>query len=70
MFPLAGTIRSISTASAAPLVRPPAGDLLAELAGSDDKPDVVGDAAYGDAATRDGLQAQGFTVVAKCPPGP
>jgi hypothetical protein len=29
---------------------------------------VVGDSAYGDAATRDDLQAQGFTVVAKCPP--
>jgi hypothetical protein len=29
---------------------------------------VVGDSAYGDAATRAGLEAQGFTVTAKCPP--
>ena len=29
---------------------------------------MVGDSAYGDAATRAGLEAQGFTVTAKCPP--
>jgi hypothetical protein len=33
-----------------------------------DKPEVVGDSAYGDAGTRAGLEEQGFTVVAKCPP--
>jgi hypothetical protein len=48
--------------------RDAAADLLAGLAGEDDKPEVVGDSAYGDAATRAGLEAQGFTVVAKCPP--
>ena len=48
--------------------RDAAADLLAEHTGSDDKPDVVGDAAYGDAATRAHLEAQGFTVTAKCPP--
>jgi transposase len=48
--------------------RDAAGQLLGELAGSDDKPEVVGDSAYGDAATRAGLEAQGFTVLAKCPP--
>ena len=48
--------------------RDAAGELLAGLAGQDDKPEVVGDSAYGDAATRAGLEAQGFTVTAKCPP--
>jgi DDE family transposase/transposase-like protein DUF772 len=43
-------------------------ELLGEHAQSEDKPEVVGDSAYGDAATRAGLEAQGFTVVAKCPP--
>jgi IS5 family transposase len=43
-------------------------DLLHEHAGRDDKPEVIGDSAYGDAATRNGLEEQGFTVVAKCPP--
>ena len=42
--------------------------LLGEHAGCDDKPEVIGDSAYGDAATRAGLEAQGFTVTAKCPP--
>ena len=42
--------------------------LLHEHAGRDDKPEVIGDSAYGDAATRAGLEEQGFTVVAKCPP--
>jgi Transposase DDE domain len=48
--------------------REAASELLGEHARSDTKPDVVGDAAYGDAATRADLQEQGFTVVAKCPP--
>jgi Transposase DDE domain len=48
--------------------REAAGELLAEHAGGDNKPEVVGDAAYGDAATRADLEAAGFTVTAKCPP--
>jgi IS5 family transposase len=40
-------------------------DLLGDGAG---KPEVIGDSAYGDAATRASLQEQGFTVTAKCPP--
>jgi Transposase DDE domain/Transposase domain (DUF772) len=44
------------------------GELLHEHADSKDKPEVVGDSAYGDAATRAGLEEQGFTVTAKCPP--
>ena len=43
-------------------------DLLAGHAAGDDKPEVIGDSAYGDAATRAGLQEQGFAVTAKCPP--
>jgi DDE family transposase/transposase-like protein DUF772 len=42
--------------------------LLADHAGHDDKPEVLGDSAYGDAATRQDLESQGFTVMAKCPP--
>jgi DDE family transposase/transposase-like protein DUF772 len=56
-----------ATAANAP-DREAAGELLDEHAGSEDKPEVVGDSAYGDAATRAGLEAQGFTVTAKCPP--
>jgi hypothetical protein len=48
--------------------RDAAGELLHEHADSEDKPEVVGDSAYGDAATRAGLEEQGFTVTAKCPP--
>ena len=48
--------------------REAAGELLDDHARSDTKPEVVGDSAYGDAATRAGLEAQGFTVTAKCPP--
>jgi hypothetical protein len=48
--------------------RDAAADLVSEYGGSEDKPEVVGDAAYGDAATRADLEEQGFTVVAKCPP--
>jgi Transposase DDE domain/Transposase domain (DUF772) len=42
--------------------------LLAGHAGGQDKPEIVGDSAYGDAATRASLQEAGFTVTAKCPP--
>ena len=48
--------------------RDAAAQLLGEHASSDTKPEVVGDSAYGDAATRAGLEDQGFTVTAKCPP--
>jgi IS5 family transposase len=48
--------------------RDAAGDLLAGHAGSPARPEVIGDSAYGDAATRASLQDQGFTVTAKCPP--
>lgn len=47
--------------------REAAAQLLEEHAGGD-KPAVIGDSAYGDAGTRAGLEEQGFTVVAKCPP--
>ena len=42
--------------------------LLGGHAGGDAKPEVFGDSAYGDAATRAGLEDQGFAVTAKCPP--
>jgi hypothetical protein len=42
--------------------------LLGEYADGGDKPGVVGDSAYGDAGTRAGLEEQGFTVTARCPP--
>ena len=48
--------------------RDAAAELLDDHAARDDKPEVVGDSAYGDAATRADLEAQGFTVTAKCPP--
>jgi len=48
--------------------RDAAAELLGEHAHSEDKPEVVGDSAYGDAATRAGLESAGFTVTAKCPP--
>jgi IS5 family transposase len=56
-----------ATAANAP-DREAAGELLEEHAGSQDKPEVVGDSAYGDAATRAHLETAGFTVTAKCPP--
>jgi IS5 family transposase len=56
-----------ATAANAP-DRDAAAELLAEHARSEDKPEVVADSAYGDAATRGHLDAQGFAVVAKCPP--
>ena len=43
-------------------------DLLGDPAGSEAKPEIIGDSAYGDAATRADLEEQGFTVTAKCPP--
>jgi IS5 family transposase len=48
--------------------RDAASELLGGHTDSEDKPEVVGDSAYGDAATRAGLEEQGFTVTAKCPP--
>ena len=44
--------------------RDAAGELPGELSAGAGKPDVLGDSAYGDAATRAGLQEQGFTVIA------
>lgn len=48
--------------------RDAAPDLLAPHADAEDKPEVLGDSAYADGATRDTLDEQGFTVIAKCPP--
>lgn len=48
--------------------RDAASDLLAPLADEEDKPEVLGDSAYADGATRDTLEAQGFKITAKCPP--
>jgi hypothetical protein len=48
--------------------RDAASELPGGLAGGQDKPEVVGDSACGDAATRAHLEAEGFTLVAKCPP--
>ena len=48
--------------------REAAGDLLAGVAGEDDKPEVLGDSAYADGATRDTLEEKGFQVTSKCPP--
>ncbi|MGH9083227.1 MAG: IS1182 family transposase [Thermoplasmata archaeon] len=44
------------------------GDLLAPHADEADKPEVLGDSAYADGATRDTLGNKGFDVTAKCPP--
>ena len=43
-------------------------DLVAPLANEEDKPEVLGDSAYADGATRDTLAAKGLKVMAKCPP--
>ena len=43
-------------------------DLVAPHADEEDKPEVFGDSAYADGATRDALEAQGFDLVAKSPP--
>ncbi len=48
--------------------RDAATDLLAPVADDEDKPEVFGDSAYADGATRDTLEEQGFTLTAKCPP--
>jgi IS5 family transposase len=48
--------------------REAASDLLAPHADEEDKPEVLGDSAYADGATRNTLEEQGFTVTAKCPP--
>jgi hypothetical protein len=43
-------------------------DLLEGLADEEDKPEIVGDSAYADGATRKELGEAGFEVVAKVPP--
>jgi transposase len=43
-------------------------DLLAPVADEEEKPEVLGDSAYADGATRDALKAQGFKLTAKSPP--
>jgi IS5 family transposase len=48
--------------------RDAASELLAPLDEVEDKPEVLGDSAYADGATRDTLEEKGFTVTAKCPP--
>jgi hypothetical protein len=48
--------------------RDAAGQLLEEHVVGPGKPEVIGDSAYGDAATRADLEDRGFTVTAKCPP--
>jgi IS5 family transposase len=48
--------------------REAASDLVASLATEEDKPEVLGDSAYADGATRDTLEEKGFKVTAKCPP--
>jgi hypothetical protein len=48
--------------------RDAAGDLLEGLADEEDKPEVFGDSAYADGATRQALGEAGFAVVAKVPP--
>jgi hypothetical protein len=48
--------------------RQAASDLLAPHAEAEHKPEVLGDSAYADGATRDTLGEQGFSLRAKCPP--
>jgi IS5 family transposase len=48
--------------------RDAATDLLAPHADKEDKPEVLGDSAYADGATRDTLEDKGFSLTAKCPP--
>lgn len=43
-------------------------DLLARHGEKADKPEVLGDSAYADGATRERLEEQGFSVTAKVPP--
>ncbi len=42
--------------------------LVEDLKGSEQKPEVVGDSAYADGATRAAMSDEGFEVVSKCPP--
>jgi hypothetical protein len=44
------------------------GDLLEGLTDDEDKPEILGDSAYADGATRQALGEAGFAVVAKVPP--
>ena len=46
----------------------PVADLLASHADDKDKPEVVGDSAYGSAAARSDLEGQGYPVTAKAAP--
>jgi transposase len=48
--------------------RDAAAELLAPHDQDQDKPEVLGDSAYADGATRETLEDKGFTVTAKCPP--
>lgn len=48
--------------------RQAADELLAEHADAESKPQVVGDSAYADGATRARLGEAGYEVMAKCPP--
>ncbi|MGH9095797.1 MAG: IS1182 family transposase [Acidimicrobiales bacterium] len=48
--------------------RDAASDLLAPHTDEENKPEVLGDSAYADGATRDALGTKGFTITAKCPP--
>jgi hypothetical protein len=57
----------VATAANAP-DRDAATQLLAPHADDEDKPEVLGDSAYADGATRDTLRTQGFDITAKCPP--
>ncbi len=43
-------------------------ELLAPHHDEQDKPEVLGDSAYADGATRETLEEKGFSVTAKCPP--
>jgi hypothetical protein len=43
-------------------------DLVAPHQDEQEKPEVLGDSAYADGATRDTLSAAGFSLTAKCPP--
>jgi Transposase DDE domain len=61
-------IDEVTATSANAPDREAAAELLGSHAGEPDKPEVVGDSAYGDAQTRASLEEAGFTVTAKCPP--
>jgi hypothetical protein len=61
-------IEEVAASAANAPDRDATGELLEEHVDREGKPEVVGDSAYGDAATRADLEEQGFTVTAKCPP--